>query len=120
MPVSLAKIAANVASVSFSYEGDSITIAYYPGRITAKVLIDLQASRTRAQEDIQDGMTLLTVTLCSIMKSWDVYEDVEQTVMLPLEPERMEELPLPFINAVGGAIMGDMTGEVTAPQTATS
>ena len=39
MPLSLENIASNTASVTFPYAGDTITVVYYPERITDKMLM---------------------------------------------------------------------------------
>ena len=116
MPLSLSHIAANAATVTFPYAGESITVTYYPGRVTEKSIAQLQAMASMDENSLQAGFASFNETLAKLIKSWDVYEDEAQAVMFPIEPKRLAELPIDFRIQVVGAIMGDLRPEAIAPQ----
>lgn len=106
MGITLSKMAANTATATFSYLGDSVNVAYKPGLINDAVI------------DKLDGTTeQCTEALASIVTSWDVMDDsVDPPVMFPVDPERMKELGWPFRLAVRQAIVRDMRPKNEAPQ----
>ena len=55
------------------------------------------------------------MTLAHLIKSWDVYDDEAQTVMFPLDPKRLAELPLTFRIQVISAILKAIRPEEMAP-----
>ncbi|MGH2478199.1 MAG: hypothetical protein ACRDHW_00870 [Ktedonobacteraceae bacterium] len=111
MPVSLTKIAANVAVVTFFHGEDSVTVVYYPSRVTEKMYAELQSIG-----DDPARLGAFNDCLCRLIKSWDVFEDDEQTIPFPLIPDRLAELPLVFRIQVLQEIMRDIRPEAIAPQ----
>src|SRR5215469_2894442 len=100
MPITLAQIAANTASVTFevtltaedgSVSTQPVTVVYYPGRVTEKAIAQLQNFSTLTADSVVSGLERFNVTLSSLIKSWDVYEDAEQTVMFPPTAARLAE-----------------------------
>lgn len=124
MPITLAKIASNTADLTFKWGDDTVSLTYYPGRVTEKVLADMQAiGRLSAASDetaMLQSFTDFNTMLAGLLKQWDVYEDAEQTVMFPLQPERLAELPFFFRMATIQAIIGDIRPEMIAPQKPTN
>jgi hypothetical protein len=116
MGISLVKIAANIASVTLVVGDDTVTVAYYPGRVTEKVYSQLQAFSSLTNENVMAEFQHFNEMLAHLIKEWDVYEDEEQTVMFPIDPARFSELPLSFRVQVLQAIMGDIRPETIAPQ----
>lgn len=118
MPVSFNHIITNAAEVTFSWQEDTITIAYYPGKITEKTIAELKTLANMKQdiESVVAGYTALNAVLVQLIKTWDVYEDEEQTVIFPITMERLPELPLLFRAAVAKAILGDLRPEALASQ----
>lgn len=108
MPISLSKIANNEASTSFQYGEDKISLKYYPGRVTEKLFAQMLAFSSMDESSILTQFADFNAMLCRLIKSWDVYEDDEQTVMFPLDPERLAELPFAFRIGCISAITGDM------------
>lgn len=94
MPVTFSQIANNTAVVTLPFGDDAVHITYYPNKITDKVIADLQAN--------PDANEMLT----EIIKSWDVMEDEDQSVMFPIS--RIAEFGLPFKIQVIEAIVGAM------------
>lgn len=99
MPVTFRQIAAKEASVTLSFGADTITIIYYPNKLTEKMVAE-----------IESGVTKDNDMLAELIKSWDVYEDDEHTVMFPLD--RINEFGLKFKQDVAVAI-----GEAMRPNT---
>ena len=116
MPISLSSIASNQATVTFRYGEDSVSVVYFPGRVTEKTLADLQGFASLTTDNVVGGFGSLNETLAHLIASWDVYEDDAQTVMFPLDAGRLSELPIPFRTQVLQAIMGDIRPEAMAPQ----
>ncbi len=116
MPLSLAKIANNTASVTLTFGGESATVMYYPSRVTEKTYAQLQALTEINESNLEVSFAGLNDMLSHLVKSWDVYEDDEQTVMFPLDAGRLAELPIMFRMQVISTIMGDIRPEVMTPQ----
>lgn len=103
MPITTSQMANNNASVTFEYMGESVTLQYYPGRVTGTMLLTMSADidQTSPSEDL----ARLNARLVDLIKEWDV---LEGDAMFPLDPTRMLELPLNFIKACLYAITNDM------------
>jgi hypothetical protein len=116
LPVSLKNIASNVATVTFPYANESITIEYYPSHVTEKTIAQMRAFASTNEATIGEGFAAFNDALVHLIKSWDVYEDDEQTVMYPLEADKFAELPIAFRMSVFNAVMGDIRPESMTPQ----
>ena len=125
MPVTLSQIANNTASVTFTIKleaedgttaEETVHVVYFPARITEKTFAQLQAMASMTEETIGSGMASFNSVLASLIKSWDVYEDAAQTVMFPLVPDRLAELPIVFRTQVISAILADIRPEAMALQ----
>ncbi len=115
MPITLAKIASNTATVSFAYGTDSVNIVYYPGRVTEKSIAVLNSFDNMDAKGLAEGFATFNETLAHLIKSWDVFDDMEQTIMFPLDPARLAELPVAFRVQVLSVILGDIRPEMIAP-----
>ena len=119
MPVSFSQIARNTATVTITggtLGEDSITIVYYPARITDNLLNSMQMLMTIDQAGASsgiDGITSLNDGLAQLIQSWDVLD--ADGGMFPLEPKRLKELPIPFKVEVLYAIVNDLRPEALAP-----
>lgn len=116
MPITLAKIAANTASVSFAVAEDTINITYYPGRVTEKTISIMNAFASMDESSMTSGFEAFNAMLASLIQSWDVFEDDAQTQMFPIDGARFPELPFGFRIEAMGAIMSDIRPETVAPQ----
>ena len=121
MPITLAKIANNTSKVTLqisSEDGiDELNVVYYPARVTEKTFSQLQQFDTTTDETtIAAKFEGLNDVFSKLIKSWDLFLDEEQTVMYPLDPEKLAELPIIFRMQVIGAIMEDIRPETIAPQ----
>lgn len=117
MALTLNKIASNTASVTIPVGEETVTVAYYPGRITEKAMAQLQVFSTMDESNAMAGYAGFNEMLARIIKSWDVFEDDEQTVMFELVPDRLSELPIMFRIQVVNAIVTDVyPPEAVAPQ----
>jgi hypothetical protein len=116
MPVSITQMAANTASVTFTADsaGNTVTVVYFPALVTEKTFASLQSFDAMQQNSIVDSFAELNDVLIRLIKSWDVYDDEAQTVMFPLDAERLKELPIPFRMKVLGAVLGDLNPEAVA------
>lgn len=120
MPISLAEMAADTRPVTFAADskGNTVTLIYYPGRVTEKAISTLSAFSSMqegaAAADISASFGNFNSMLTNLIASWDVYEDEAQTVMFPLDAKRFAELPFSFRMAVLTAIMQDIRPEAAA------
>ena len=119
MSLTLAKIASNTATVEVQWGEDTIHVTYYPARVTEKTIQELQgmgAMKDNASnpDAVVAGYTTLNSVLVQLVKSWDVYEDAEETVMFPLTQERLAELPMMLRVQILKDIMGDIRPEAMA------
>ena len=87
MPVSLAQIANNTASVTFqagATPDETATVVYYPGHVTENTFAVLNSFQNGSTTDeVIAGFKVFNEELAKLIKSWDVYEDAAQTVMFP-------------------------------------
>lgn len=114
MPITLAKIANNTAQVTLSVGEDSVTITYFPARITEKTVASLQMFMDANESNLADSFAGLNSILTTLIKDWDVYENEAQTIMFPIDASRLEELPIMFRLQVVSAIMRDVRPESVA------
>lgn len=116
MPITASQMAANTASVTFvaDSQGNTVTVVYYPAFVTEKTFASLQRFDEMNQSTAVDSLAELNDVLIRLVKSWDVFDDDAQTIMFPLDPERLKELPIPFRMKVLGAILGDLNPEAVA------
>lgn len=118
MPITVSQMASNEATLQFEYQGQSVSVTYFPGRITEKVLPGLNA--IDAIQPADDEQTVLgkfqayNTALCSIIKSWDAQEDDGN--MFPLDPIRLSELDIAFRRRVLNEIMNDIRPNSQAAQ----
>lgn len=116
MPISFVNIASNTAQVTFAWAGESITLDYYPGRITEQVIAAMQMTgQESTMEEAMAAFASFNEHLVGLLAAWDVFEDEAQTSMFPLEAQRIAELPILFRVACFEAILRDMRPETAAP-----
>lgn len=115
MPLTTTKVLAKEARVTIHVDGDSLTTVYYPHKCTKSALATL-ANAENTSEDNLVAINALFDVLCTLIKSWDFYEDEAQITMVPITPERFNDLSLPILQAVALAIFQDANPEAVAPQ----
>lgn len=106
MPVTLKKLASNTATVQIPVGDDSLTVVYFPGRVTEQVYADLSLVADLTNRDVAANAGAINDVLIKLVKSWDLLDDDEQP--LPLTMERLAEVPLGFRVEVIDAIFEDM------------
>jgi hypothetical protein len=122
MPISLRKIAANTAHVTFQAgetPDETVTIIYYPARVTEQFFTAFQVFQSVQDADVMAGFDDFNKALAGIIQDWDVFEDDEQTQKFPLDPARFGELPIALRMQAYVAISGDIRPEAIAPQVTT-
>jgi hypothetical protein len=119
MPISLTQIATNTATTTFYYgeNRDSITITFYPGKVTERTVATLNQFAKMTGDSLAESFAGLNSMLANLIKSWDVYEDESRSVIFPIIPDRLSELPIDFRSQVIQAIMRALRPEATTPQT---
>ena|SRR5579872_5249557 len=120
MPISLPQMAAGIKPVTFvaDTDGNTVTVIYYPGRVTEKALSAMtafsQMSEGTAPAEITASFGDFNSMLVNLIESWDVFEDMEQTIMFPLDAKRFAELPFGFRMSVLTTILQDIRPEAGA------
>jgi hypothetical protein len=61
-------------------------------------------------ENVLDKLGGFNETLVTLIHSWDVYEDADQLVMVPIDAERFKSLSISFKKDVFLAIVEDIKG----------
>lgn len=115
MPITFHQIASNTATVTLHVGEETVTVVYYPGRVTEKTIKTMMSFANLEQAQLEEGFRSFNTVFTTLIKSWDVLEDDGET-MFPLLPERLEELPVFFRVQVVNAIMEDLRPEAIAPQ----
>lgn len=116
MPISFAQIASNTATVTVKVGEHSVHIDYYPGRVTERSIAIMYAFGSTDADTLAANYRAFNGMLVSLIKSWDVFEDEEETVMFPLDAERMADLPVGFRMSIANAILEDLRPEAVASQ----
>lgn len=117
MPITVAKMAANTADVTVYDGDDSAAVIYYPGRVTEKIIASVLALDNVDEATVLATFKTFNEDLANLIQSWEVFEDVKQTIMFPIDASRFPELPFPFRMRVFQAISGDLRPESVAPRT---
>ena len=75
MALTVNKLSGDVNSVTFQYSGESVTVEYYPGKITEKTFAQLRFLASTDVDTIVAGFSMLNGMLASLIKTWDVLDD---------------------------------------------
>ncbi len=103
MPVTFNQIANNTATVTIQVANlGPVTVEYYPNKLTSKYVAEIEAGNVDDNHLLQD-----------LIKSWDIYEDEDFTVMWALS--RIDEFGYAFKVQVAMAIVQDIRPEAVAP-----
>lgn len=116
MPISMQQIAANTATATFRYNEEDVTIVYLPSLVTEKTFAQLTTiDSLKDTSQIAESFANLNDILCRLIKTWDVFDDEAMTVMFPLTPDRLQELPIDFRMRALQAITGSLNPNLVAP-----
>jgi hypothetical protein len=123
MPISLAKLVADRASVTLDFGDDAtLNIDYHPTKVTGKMLQDLAALDDLKNMSHGQAIGLLasaTNTLLALLAAWDLVDD--DGAVLPLDQETVESLGLTLqwriLAEVIVAGVGGGQGKAGAPKT---
>lgn len=106
----------NSARVTKSFpSGVSLTIDYYPARVTRKTFVDLTAFSEMSEDTVLANLDALIDLIVTLVKSWDLLESDNET-MIPITTERLATVPVPVLTFVVMAITGDIRPEGVALQ----
>jgi len=92
---SLAQMAANSATVTFSWQGLDFTVAYFPGKLSDAAIAQIDAA-----------LDSMNTEIVGLVQSWNVTEN-DGTTPFPLDAARLVELPVPFKQALVRAMIRD-------------
>jgi hypothetical protein len=120
MPLSYSKVQKDEAKVTVSAYGETLTLVYYPSRMTDEIFIKFASiGGIQNIEEATEGLTNINGILSNVVKSWDFFEDDEQKVMWPLTPERLAQLEMSFKMKCLVAVMSDVRPNSDPSQTLT-
>jgi len=118
MPVNLSQIAINEATITLtggSLGDGSLTITFYPGRITEETVAMPQAFANTSAEAFKQNFADFNAMLVGLIKSWDLLED--DGSVFPLDAVRFGKLPIAFRMQVYQGIMENISPEAVAAST---
>lgn len=95
----LKSVRSGKSTKSFDFGDDEIEFSYKVGDYTADYLDKL---------GVGDGKLEPAEWLAGLVTSWNMYEDKEQTEMVPITDETMRSMPMPFLNRMVKEIIGDV------------
>lgn len=117
MPISHSQVQKDIADVSVPMYGDMLNITYYPSKMSDDVFIKFaEIEQVKTIGGAKDALTNINEMLCDLIKTWDYFEDDEQTKMWPLEPDRLAELDMTFKLKCLFAMMRHIRPEAAMPQ----
>lgn len=116
MPITLAEMTADVATVTFEWGENEVNVTYHPGKVTEQLFTQLGALENLTGANVKQAMEDFNATLADIVSSWDV---LEGKTMFPIDPKRFPALPLMFRMRVASSIVNDIRPENLAPQAKT-
>lgn len=100
MPIRLADLTSKTRTVNVPYDGESIAVTYYPGRLTPAT----ESRLNKANEDNRPASGV-AAELALIMASWDVLDDKGKPE--PVTAELLAQMPTRLLLAIVGAIGTD-------------
>lgn len=116
MPISHSQVQKDEASVTLPMLGETLTIVYFPSKMSDDVFIKFaEIESVKTIGGAKEALTNINEMLCDLIKSWDFYEDDEQTKMWPLEPARLAKVDMTFKLKCLFAIMRHIRPEAAVP-----
>ena len=106
MPIRISELRKETRQVDIEWDGETVKVEYRPGAVTAQMQM-AAASMANIGNDPQRVVESLgdyVQAMARLIATWDILDDDGQP--LPVTPELVEALPLPFVYAVFGGIMG--------------
>lgn len=120
MPLSFSQVQKDEAKATVPMYGETLTIVYYPSRMTDEVFIKwAEIQDVKTLDDAKKALTNINEMLSNMIKSWDFYEDDKQAKMWALEPESLARLDMAFKMTCLFAIMRHVRPEAALPQMTT-
>ena|ERR1041385_1439052 len=117
MPLSYSQVQKDEGKTTVPMYGETLNIVYSPSKMTDEIFFKVTSlDGARTIEDVKTALTNLNEMLADLIKSWDFYEDDEQTVMWPLTPESIGRLDMVFKMKVLYAVIGHVRPEAQLPQ----
>jgi hypothetical protein len=115
MPITIAQMASDAASVTFTYAGQEVNVTYSPSGLTEKVFADLATVADSGQLDIAANTHALNDVIVAVVTRWDVLND--DGSMYPITPLALATLPILFraevVKQVLGAFSPNAIGAMT-------
>lgn len=96
MPISHSQAVSNEAVATVNIYGGQLNLVYYPSKITDEFLLKFAELETiqnsKTAEEAKRKLSKASELMVDVMKSWDYFEDDEQTKMWPLTVESLAKL----------------------------
>lgn len=109
MSITLQKMVAQTAEITFPWGEDTVTFSYHPGKVTETFLSQVLAISRMDEATFEATFKSFNTNLADVLQSWDVLDgDGSDGAMFPLDASRFSELPLIFRMQVAIQVMQDM------------
>lgn len=109
MPITLQKMVQGTASVTFTWDEDTVSVTYHPGKVTEAFLSQVLAFQSMDEATFNGTFKSFNAELVSVLQDWDVLDgDGSDGTMFPLDAGRFSELPIGFRMRVAMEIMQDL------------
>lgn len=105
MPIRLSDLRKSSQPASFEWEGEICNVKFRPGAVTAQMQISAAGLATvgDSPERIVEYVGDFVQAMADLIVEWDIVD--EKGEPLPITPETIGSLSLPFLFAMFGAIM---------------
>lgn len=110
MPFDLKKIREREVEIKITFLDETLTLAYWPGKLTLDVLEQMQGDGT----DLEKTKSVLP----KLISRWDMMNGKGKPE--PITPETFGQLESKLVGRISGAIMEDMFPNATTTETSGS
>lgn len=106
MPLNLKQLQSDIATATLVYAGEDVNVQYKPSLFTPAYVTDLAKREADTKSDLTARIAFLVDALYGVMLGWDVLDEPGGKA-LPITPDVLGGLEVPFLSAMYQAIMGD-------------
>ena len=105
MPIKISELRKETRPATFTWEEQTIHVEYRPGAVTAQMQMAAASMATIGNnaDKVVEYLGDYVQAMARLIASWDILDDEDKP--LPVTPELVEALPLPFVYAMFGGIM---------------
>jgi len=114
MPITTRQMATDVAKVpEFTYGDGTVNLTYAPSRLTEGVLETIQAIGDDMTRPLGEYTHIMNQVIMQLVTDWDLFQDDEMRVKMPIDDEHLRELPILFRAEIINKIMDHFSPNAT-------